>query len=378
MKQILFISYTCLLLSITVFSFLFIDPNLSFLHIYYSGFSFTQREATTFLYIVFICLLFVLYLTALFAYKKKLLTKTDVIRLIATASFVLLFSYPAMLSYDIFNYISTARVAFHYHENPYIIMPIEFTNDPFFTFTRATNKVALYGPLWIILTSVPYVFGFGTFLIIFFNFKLLILLFFIATLFLIYKITQRLFPVILFGLHPLVLAEVVAGAHNDIVMMFFALLAVYLLTQKKLLLAVVVLLLSILIKYATIFLVPVFLYYLWRSMKGRPWSQQELFLFSGVAMFFVFLLTPIREEMYPWYATWFLTFLVLLQRNWYLVVGSLLFAFALQFGYVPYMYSGNYFGLTPLLRVLLISGIFAGLAFAAFSLRGKVQHLLQK
>src|SRR5581483_4454944 len=90
---------------------------------------------------------------------------------------LLLLAYPTMLSFDIFNYIATAKVLFHYHENPYIIMPMEFIGDPLLHYTRAANKVALYAPFWIFITGSPYVLGFKNIFLILFNFKILNVLF---------------------------------------------------------------------------------------------------------------------------------------------------------------------------------------------------------
>jgi hypothetical protein len=70
-------------------------------------------------------------------------------------------------------------------------------------------------------------------------------------------------------------------------------------------------------------------------------------------MFVVFLLSPLREEMYPWYAQWFLVFLPFLSHKKLIVYLSLILSFSLLLRYVPFMYLGTYFGPTPLLRILL-------------------------
>ena len=40
-------------------------------------------------------------------------------------------------------------------------MPIEIPNEPYLAFTRAANKTALYGPVWILLTAIPHLLGQG-------------------------------------------------------------------------------------------------------------------------------------------------------------------------------------------------------------------------
>ena len=143
----------------------------------------------------------------------------------------MLLSYPAILSYDIFNYIGTSKVLFIYHENPYLQMPIEFIGDPILMFTRAANKVALYGPLWVFLSGIPYAISFGNYFVSVFVFKIFVSVFYVGIVYLIRKLTNSYFSILLFAANPLVIIETFVSGHNDVVMMFFALLAFYLLKK---------------------------------------------------------------------------------------------------------------------------------------------------
>jgi Gpi18-like mannosyltransferase len=258
-----------------------------------------------------------------------------------------------MLSYDIFNYIATSKALFFYHENPYIIMPIELIGDPLLLFMHAANKVALYGPSWILLSGIPFLFGSGNFIITLFGFKLFIAVFYFATAFLIWKMSKNIFSVILFALNPLVIIETLIGGHNDIVMIFFALLSFFFLTKRKVFFAILFFILSLLIKYATILLLPVFLHALWRIFKRKEIDWKNIFYFSALIMILGFLLSPIREEIYPWYAIWFLPFVFLVPEKKTLVYVSIFSSFGLLFRYVPYMFSGIHEGLTPILKSLV-------------------------
>lgn len=347
----LYALYAVALLGLTVFSYLFIDPNLIYLKNLYSGFIFSNRGETTILYSLIIILLFTFYFLFLWLLNKKKINVKDVKFLVMVTIALLLISYPAMLSFDIFNYIATAKVLFFYHENPYIIMPIEFVGDPLLSFTHAANKIALYGPSWILLTGIPYFFGIGNFLITLFSFKLFVSIFYLGTVFLIWKISRNLMSVSFFALNPLVIIETLVSGHNDIVMIFFTFFSFYILMNKKsIALAIVFFMMSIFIKYSTIFLFPVLIYSIWRTIHKKTINWTNIFYFSSFLMFFAFLLSPIREEMYPWYAIWFLPFVSITSEKKAILYVSLAFCFGLLLRYVPFMLFGTHFGITPFFK----------------------------
>lgn len=353
MKKIIFVAYGLVLLGFTLFSYAFVDPNLFYLKKIYSGFAFQYRGVATILYLLSIVLFSIFYLLFLWLLKKKVLTISSIKWLIGISSFFLLFSYPAMLSYDIFNYTATAKVLFFYHENPYLFMPIEFISDPLLLFTHAANKIALYGPVWIILTGLPYFFGFGNFLLNILSLKLLIGVFYLEMIFLIWKLSKNIFSTVLFALNPLVIIETLVSGHNDTAMMFFALFSFFLLTKKKLFLGALFLIFSILIKYATLALVPLFLYGTWKILQKQTVDWEKIWYFSAWAMFIAFLLSPIREEIYPWYAIWFLPFIALIPKKRLLLFISLALSFGLLLRYIPFMLLGTHFGVTPFIKAFV-------------------------
>lgn len=353
MKKLLFSLYIIFLISFTVFSYIFIDPNFLYLKNLYSGLAFQNRLQTTILYVLAIFLFFIFYFFFLILVHRKFIDFKELKWLVFLTVSILFFSYPAMLSYDIFNYIATSKVLFFYHENPYIIMPIEFAGDPLLSFTHAANKIALYGTSWILLTAMPYIAGFGNFLIILFNFKLFIAIFYFFTLFIIWKLAKDKVSVCLFGLNPLVIIETLVSSHNDIVMMFFALSSFFFLMRKKLGFAILFFILSIFIKYTTILLAPVFVYAFWKIIRKKSLDWEKIFYFSALSMIVAFLLSPFREEIYPWYAIWFMPFVALAYRNKILPKISIALSFGLMLRYIPFMLLGTHFSPTPIIKTLV-------------------------
>ena len=72
---------------------------------------------------------------------------------------------------------------------------------------------------------------------------------------------------LLYGLNPLILIELLSNVHNDIYLILFLLLALYFLVRKKnILLTTVFLAFSMAIKFSTILIVPFILLYCFRKM----------------------------------------------------------------------------------------------------------------
>lgn len=319
--------YLSVVVLLTIFSFGFIDPHLSKLLPFVASY---HRQAATFIFLALLILLFGCYLYFL-KYRPK-------IWVLITSAVILTFSYPA-LTYDLFNYITTAKVLYTYHENPYIVMPIEISNEPYLQFTRAANKVALYGPIWLFITSLPHTIGFGNIWATLLAFKLVNALAFLLFCVLVYKWTKDFMNVVFFAFNPLVLIEVLMNGHNDIFMMILVLVA---LKYKNLL----VLLASWFIKGATMIVTPLLFFKI-------SWDKTLVYAFWLLSFVF-FIVGPLREELYPWYALWLITPAALLpyKSHKFLWQFTIVLSFALELRNLPYMWMGYYEGVGPLLRVL--------------------------
>ncbi len=325
------------------FTFAFVDIHLFYLRNLYTGLYLTHRLELSAVFTLLVAVLFgCFYIFITNSDKLKHLTNKLVLLVVAAA----IIAYPAALTFDIFNYMTTAKVVYQYHENPYVIYPLEFVGEPNLLFTRATNKLALYGPFWILLTAIPYFLGFGNFILTLFSFKAFIALFYLATVYLIRKMDRN--AVIFFALNPLVVVETLVSSHNDIVMVFFALLAVYFIKLDKVS-SIVAFVGSVLIKFSTAFLIPVYLLSFFSKLKS-----ERIYAYSAISMLVIFALSPIREELYPWYAIWFIAFTAFLNKNKFLQTLVLVFSFGLMLRYIPYIATGNYFGPTPIIRNALM------------------------
>ncbi len=316
------ILYFIAVAALAVFSYGYIDPHLSKLFPYVAYY---HRQEATIIFFVLLTILFWCYLYFLKHHPK--------IWVIAVSALLLVFSYPG-LSYDIFNYMTTAKVLYTYRENPYVVMPIEIPNEPYLAFTRAANKVALYGPVWLAISAAPHFLGLGNVWATMFAFKAVNAAAYVLFSWLVYRWTKNWTNVVFFALNPLVLIEVLVNGHNDIYMMILAVAA---LRYKN----IFALIASWFIKGATVPLIFVFK----KSFRWTYWVLAAVF----------FILAPLREELYPWYAVWLIAPAAMLpyKQNKFLWQFTVALSFSLELRYLPYLWMGYYEGPGPMLRVLL-------------------------
>jgi len=167
---------------------------------------------------------------------------------------------------DIFGNIVTARLFWVYHFNPMTVPPAQISFDPLFQYlTYWQGTVSPYGPVWFLLSGPAVLAGSSSLLHNVIAFKALAFGFELASLAIIVLIMQRVDPartttaIVCFGWNPLVLWETAGNGHNDILMMAFVLLALFLLLTPRWPFALPVLACSVLIKYSSLVLLPVFI-----------------------------------------------------------------------------------------------------------------------
>lgn len=352
--MIFLVSYSILLIFLTFFSYGFVDANSPFPRplLLYNLVHF-HRGWTTIIYSLLVIFLFLFYWQFLSLVRKGKLNSREVWKLIGLTVLILFFSFPGF-SFDIFNYIATAKVTFQYQENPYLTMPIEIPNEPILAFMHAANKTALYGPIWILVSALPHFLSFGNLILTVFTFKALVFLFYLGLIWLIWELSNKdPRALAIFALNPLVVIETLVGGHNDAVMMFLALLSFYFLKKKNFWLALGSFFLSIMIKFATIFLLPIFILVIWQARRQQKIVWPKIWLYAAYSMLVIFFLSPLREEIYSWYLIWPLAFSALLPSIETINIVIVSFSFGLLFRIAPFLYTRSWSGPTPLIKKIV-------------------------
>ncbi len=347
--------YVIVVIALFLFSFTQVDLSLTLSQasfyqsiqksLQYVGFF--QRPLSTLIFSIISLLLFFFYLAFLYLAKKEKLKLSSLKILVPLVFLILVFSYNAF-SYDLFNYILDAKILTYYGQNPYLHRPTDFASDPMLNFMRWTHRFYPYGPSWLVLTVPLSYIGLNFFLPTFFLFKAMIGLTFLASVYLIYKISKVLFPknaicnTVFFALNPLILIEGLVSSHNDFPLIFFALLAIYLLIIKKKSFSFAALFVSIGVKYSTVVLVPIFalILYFEKIKKEIPW--ENIFIIAVVFSLVAVLLATFRTTFQPWYLVFPLSMASFVSRKSYILIPSLIASIFMVLIYITYVYMTDY------------------------------------
>ena len=322
-----------------------------------------NRSLSALLYCSIVVLLTTLYGLTLWVAKKNNLERKTFWTIIIILSIVLFFSYNA-LSYDFFNYIFDAKIFTHYNENPYLKKALDYPGDPMLGFMHWTHRTYPYGPVWLGLTIPLSFLGAGYFLMTFYLFKMLVVAAFLGTVYFLEKVLtlidvkRKYFALALFALNPLTIVESLVSGHNDIVMMFLALAALYFLLSKRVVVAIIFLLLSIGVKFATIFLIPAFLYTFYMYYKKKALNHKIFALLSIGGMLLPIILASVRTNFQPWYLLFVLPLVPLLAYKKYIYIPAFVMSFVGLIYYAPFLYSGNWDDPIPkIINSLIIIGV---------------------
>ena len=327
-----------------------------------------QRPLSTAIYLGIVAALFLLYGATLVMIRRRGISESQLWKVLLGVTAVLVLSYPAF-SADMFNYMFTAKTVLIYHKSPYAVLPIQFSGvEPWITFMRWVHLPSAYTPIWIALTLLPYILGFGYFLLIMWNMKLMVAGFYLAAVWGVGKILERtdkknmVLGMAILGLNPLIMIESLVSAHNDIAMMAIAVLAMYLFILHKRFASWVAMAISAAMKLITVFLVPV---YFLGFRRGLALGAMSIGLV-------VVLLQPNREFL-PWYFVWIVPFVALLPNKPVFTVLASGFSLGLLLRYAPYLYLGHWNAPVPTIKwwVTVVTPMIFLIGFYVFSLLGR-------
>lgn len=303
-----------------------------------------QRTFSTVIYLSILVFLYGLYGVALRKIQEGTVTVRDLWRIVFCICIVLVLSYPAF-SYDIFNYMFTAKTVLVYHKNPYVVIPMQFLSiDPWVWVMRWIHLPSAYTPLWITLSLPAYFFGFGTFLLILWNFKIIAAVFYLLAVKGIYTVLKTAEPdnalagMAVFALNPLIIIESLVSGHNDIVMMAIVIWSmVFFIRKKQYVMSWFLLALSIGMKLMTIFLIPSF---------ALRWKRSIAF----AGMLFGFVLVILNREVLPWYFVWIMPFVALVPGRRSITIFAGAFSLGLLLRYAPFLYYGHWDAPVPMIK----------------------------
>jgi hypothetical protein len=158
--------------------------------------------------------------------------------------------FPAATSGDVFAYIAYARIGVIYHLNPLITSPTSIQADPVYPFLYWIQQPSIYGPTWIIISSLLQRLLLARdhhdILSMVLALRVFGLLMHLASTWLIYSISgylqhmsgvfspeKRRRAVLAFAWNPFLLLEAGVNAHNDIVLLYLILLAIWFLVRRE-------------------------------------------------------------------------------------------------------------------------------------------------
>ena len=245
-------------------------------------------------YILTSAVLFLIYLTYFLTYQNLRdhgLKASDWQPILIWASvFVALMMLAVPSAYnDFYHYFFEDLVLVKYGQNPYIVTPLDIPTEPTVWLSGWRFLPAQHGPWRSFMTLPAAWFSQGHLLWGLFWYKLTFVAALAGSNLLIYRIAQRIRPqqatlvLLLVSWNPLIIFGTFTGGGTDILMMFWALLAFHLLLKDKIYWAIGALSLSVLIKYVTVLLLPLFLIYFWK--KQSTLTAKIKVMLSQLALF---------------------------------------------------------------------------------------------
>ncbi|MHB1135115.1 MAG: hypothetical protein ACYC4L_22310 [Chloroflexota bacterium] len=196
-----------------------------------------------------------------------------VLAVAALAGVVAVLVYP-IGSTDVFNYIFQGRVLALHGDNPYLVVPRSYAKDAMAPSVPWGDWPSTYGPLWLFVSAAAGRIYREDILLGLLAYEAVAVAFYLGTAVLVYAAVRAYRPAwavaaaLLFAWNPLVVYETAVNRHNDIAMAFFATAALLAYRRGRLALALPLLMASVLVKFMTVLLLPLFLAH-WLSPREQ-------------------------------------------------------------------------------------------------------------
>lgn len=178
---------------------------------------------------------------------------------------------------DVFYYMGIGRLNEKYKQNPYYIDMQSYIDNNKINIENDTviqkgynnywgNTTVVYGAFWTIICSIVSFLSIGNLDLGLLIFKIIAVLIHLGNCILLYKISNRKFFTLAYGINPFILIEGIGNVHNDLFVIFFILLSLYFVIKKqKILFAILFLALATAIKYFPILFLPYIIIYHYKN-----------------------------------------------------------------------------------------------------------------
>jgi hypothetical protein len=226
------------------------------------------------------------YIIVYFYFRSTAISSRRMINIVLFSllfSVLLLISTP-FLSTDLYGYIFRAEIANVHHVNPYHVAPKELGYAGIVPFS---GGVMPYGPMYTVYSMLLQKISGPILAVKMTIFRLANLMLFFLCAWLFYQIAKRTVPdqarssTALFLWNPFILVELINNGHNDVLILLSILFSILLLLRNKYIIAGLALVLGFLIKFITIFLIP--LVFLW-ILYGRQSKQKKVIQLVGLIL----------------------------------------------------------------------------------------------
>lgn len=244
-----------------------------------------------------VLLMFMIYLRLI-----KLSDQFKSMKSIMITAFIVGLAFAVVLpntSKDVFFYMGNGRAIDKYHINPYTtsvseVESLDTTDSLLKIVGSQKDYVFVYGPVFLAICGLLNRISFSSVAVFLYEFKLLNLLAYLLTTYLIYRLTKKKKLAIAFAFNPLVLLEVLVNVHNDILVVLFALLGIFFVREAEkarskfikseiiFICGLIFLAISACIKYIAILLLPFVILY---RLREEKWIKKIL---VGIAYLMIF------------------------------------------------------------------------------------------